>query len=60
VTLYITPVLYVYLDRLGQRLAGKRRSGWCPHRPNKPLQSFYEKAPLCGGAFLFGQQRAAA
>jgi HAE1 family hydrophobic/amphiphilic exporter-1 len=25
VTLYITPVLYVYLDRLGQRLSGKRR-----------------------------------
>jgi len=25
VTLYITPVLYVYLDRLGQRIGGKRR-----------------------------------
>jgi len=25
VTLYITPVLYTYLDRLGQRLGGKRR-----------------------------------
>jgi len=25
VTLYITPVLYVYLDRLGSRITGKRR-----------------------------------
>ena len=25
VTLYVTPVLYVYLDRLGSRIAGKRR-----------------------------------
>ncbi len=25
VTLYITPVLYVYLDRLGSRISGKRR-----------------------------------
>jgi HAE1 family hydrophobic/amphiphilic exporter-1 len=25
VTLYITPVLYVYLDKLGSRIVGKRR-----------------------------------
>jgi HAE1 family hydrophobic/amphiphilic exporter-1 len=25
VTLYVTPVLYVYLDRLGSRVTGKRR-----------------------------------
>jgi len=36
VTLYITPVIYVYLDRVQNRLSHLRRSG--AHRPSKDLQ----------------------